>query len=215
MRGLNQRLLALSAFIHDNESIIDVGCDHGLLGIYLCLNRNNINVISSDIKKKPLDMALANTYKYHLEKQIKIKLGDGLSTIEDNTKTVVISGMGGISIVNILKDIEKYPHVQKLVLSPNNDFSYMRGMVNKLGYEIVQEKLIYERKKYYLISEWQKGTKECNSFFGRLNLNDETVRNYYFEKRKQNDKILENLKDITRRKKLMMENCQIEEKFSF
>ena len=36
---LNERLKTISAFINDSENIIDVGCDQGLLGIYLFLNK--------------------------------------------------------------------------------------------------------------------------------------------------------------------------------
>ena len=32
---LNKRLLTLSAFINDRETVLDIGCDHGFLGIYL------------------------------------------------------------------------------------------------------------------------------------------------------------------------------------
>ena len=55
---LNKRLETLSAFILDNECVIDIGCDHGLLGIYLFLNRKNLKMISSDVNRGPLVLVM-------------------------------------------------------------------------------------------------------------------------------------------------------------
>ena len=130
---LNKRLQTLSAFINDNEHVLDIGCDHGLLGIYLCLNRKNIKVISSDINEKPLQVAKDNVINYHLEKQIEVKLGDGLETISNDIDTIVISGMGATNIINILQNINDYPNVKKLILSPNNDFSSISASSNSMS----------------------------------------------------------------------------------
>lgn len=201
---LNKRLEMVSAFIHDNENVIDVGCDHGLLGIYLILNRKNIRVISSDIKEGPILKAKENILKYHLEDKIELKLGNGLEPITDDITTVVISGMGGINMVNILKSINNYPKVKKLVLSPNNDFEFLRKNISKIGYMINNEKMIDEKGKYYLIIEAIKGKKRVRSFFGKLNLRDKVVKQYYKDLYNQNKKILNNLSLFNKIKKIKM-----------
>ena len=59
---LNKRLRELSAFIEKDEILLDIGCDHGLLGIYLAQKYPNIKVISSDINIKPLMKAKENIH---------------------------------------------------------------------------------------------------------------------------------------------------------
>ena len=47
---INNRLRSVASLVSCNTSIIDVGCDHALLSIYLYLNKENVKVIASDIK---------------------------------------------------------------------------------------------------------------------------------------------------------------------
>ena len=53
---LNKRLQTISAFIEKEDIVLDIGCDHALLGIYLVLNKK-IKVIGSDINTGPLEKA--------------------------------------------------------------------------------------------------------------------------------------------------------------
>ena len=214
-RILNKRLGTLSAFINREDVVLDVGCDHCFLGIYLVLNKN-IKVIGSDINPGPLLKAKENLKKYHLTRKIELRLGDGLETISCDVNTIVISGMGGQTIINILKDIKKYPNVKKLVISPNNDFSLTRREINKLGFTLEKEKMILESGKYYLISEYKLGKKKIDDFFGKLDLNDLTVKKYYQYVYNTNLKILSKLgiRDRQRKKTLMKENNLIQKQIN-
>ena len=203
MKILNKRLQTLSAFIEKDDVVLDIGCDHSLLGVYLVLNKN-VKVIGSDINSGPLEKAKENLKKYHLSNNIELRLGDGLNVMSDDINTVVISGMGGISIINILKDIKKYPNVKKLIISPNNDFPLTRVEISKLGFYISNETIVLESNKYYLISEYRLGKKKIDSFFGKLNLEDKTVKKYYQYLYHNNMKILSKLgmKDRLKKKTL-------------
>ena len=206
---LNERLQKLSAYIYDNEKVIDIGCDHGLLGIYLVLNRNNISVISSDINEKPLIKAKENALKYHVLDKIKIKCSDGLNAIDIDTSTIVISGMGSISIVNILKDVNNYPNIKKLVLSPNNDFDYLRYEISKLGFKINKEEMVYDKGKFYLIIEFIKGKDNVDYFFGKLDLDNEINRKYFLSRYSKNKEIINKLNNNLDKRKLEEENNKI------
>ena len=207
---LNKRLETLSAFIEESDTVLDIGCDHALLDIYLVLNKN-IKVIGSDINYGPLEKAKENLKKYHLTNKIELRHGDGLECMSDNINTIVISGMGGLSIINILKKINNYPNIQKLVISPNNDFELTRSEISKLGFYITKEEMVYESGKYYLISEYKIGTKKLDNFFGKLNLEDNIVKNYYQYVYETNLKILSKLgiKEKTKRKNIINENNKI------
>ncbi len=191
---INNRLQKISDFILKEDKVIDIGCDHGLLGIYLVLKKNVSKMISSDINEKPLNKAKENIKKYHLENKIETRLGNGINCLTDDIDTIVISGMGGLTINGILKDIKKYSHIKKIVVSPNNDFAKMRKVISKLGFYLDKEIMVYENNKYYLISCYLKGDyKKINYYFGKLSFNDINVCNYYEMILKKNNYVINNL----------------------
>lgn len=214
MKGiLNKRLEVVSAFIEKKDIVLDIGCDHGLLGISLFLNKK-VKVIGSDINPKPLEKAKENLVKYHLEKKIELRLGDGLDPISSDINTVVISGMGGINIVNILKNIKSYPNVKKIIVSPNSDFILTRKEISKLGFYLSNEEMVLENGKYYLVSEYRLGNEKIDYYFGKLNLSNNTVRKYYQYVYNNNLKILSklSLKNKIKKISLIRENKKIKKK---
>lgn len=42
MNKLSKRLEVVASFVNDNSKVIDIGCDHGLLSIYLVNKYKNI-----------------------------------------------------------------------------------------------------------------------------------------------------------------------------
>ena len=176
---LNKRLSTLSAFIEDNSCIIDIGCDHGLLGIYLYQNRTNVKVISSDINELPLRKAHDNLVKYNLEDKIELRLGNGLECVDSDIDTVVISGMGGLTIIDILYNIKRYSGIKKIVISPNSDFVLTRKKISNLGFKISNEIIVKENNKYYLVSKYIIGKDKTDCIFGKLDFNNSEVINYY------------------------------------
>lgn len=156
---ISKRLQAISDFVDDNSNIIDVGCDHALLDIYLFRNKKNVALIASDVKEGPLKQARANIEKYGCN--IKVKQGFGISTIEEETDTVVIAGMGGDTIVDILeKDKDKLKNVNQMILSPQSEWKKVRSVVTSLGFYIDDELMIEDNNKYYLILKFVRGEKK-------------------------------------------------------
>lgn len=157
---INERLKLVASFVEENSNVIDVGCDHALLDIYLFLNRKKIRVVASDVKEGPLKIAKSNIEKYNLQDKIEVRLGNGIDTIDDKIDTIVISGMGGLNMVGILK-YKKYElkHVNTIILSPNNEVANLRREIVKLGYYIDDEELLEEKKQVYHVIKFKKGKK--------------------------------------------------------
>lgn len=63
---LSKRLLTIADLI-DTKNVIDVGCDHALLDIYLTQEKQ-LNCRGTDISSKVLENAKNNVKKYNLEK---------------------------------------------------------------------------------------------------------------------------------------------------
>ena len=99
---LSKRLQLIASLVSENSTIIDVGTDHAHLPIYLCENLKNIKVIASDINEKPLKIAKENIRLYNMEDRVKTVLKDGINELDEYIDTVIISGMGGILISDII-----------------------------------------------------------------------------------------------------------------
>ena len=156
---INKRLKTISKLIDNNSVILDVGCDHALLDIYTVLNNNSIKAYASDNKKGPLEGAKANISKYRLNDKINTILMDGIEAVPEDVNTVVISGMGGMNIINILSNKDSLKNVDTLILSPNNDYINVRKKIVKLGYYFEDEVLLIDKGITYLIMKLKKGKK--------------------------------------------------------
>ena len=77
MIKLSKRLEIVASYISDNVKLVDIGCDHGLLDIYLAKNRKNITIIASDINENALNNAISNIKKYKLEDIIDYRVSNG------------------------------------------------------------------------------------------------------------------------------------------
>ena len=160
---ISKRLKAISNFIDDNSNIIDVGCDHALLDIYLFNNKKNVKLIASDIKEGPLEQAKKNIEKYGCN-DIKVKLGNGIDTIENYIDTIVIAGMGGDTIIDILNSgKDKLENVKTIVISPQSEWSKTRKFICDLDFIIEDEIIVEDSNKFYLIIKFVKGRKKYSN----------------------------------------------------
>ena len=145
---LNERLSVVASFVEEKRSIIDVGCDHAFLSIYLQENKHPKKVVASDNKEGPLAIAKENIKKAKLEDKIKVTLADG------------ISGMGGRNMVGICKyESQKMKQIETIILSPNNDVDVVRKEFCKMGFHIDKESLVEYKNVIYPVIRFQKGRK--------------------------------------------------------
>lgn len=196
---ISNRLKLIASFVDDNSSVIDVGCDHALLDIFLAQTKPNIKIIASDVNKGPLEGARKNIELYNLEDKIEIKLGDGIRTINKETDTIIISGLGGETIIDILKeDINKLKNIKTMILSPHSDTYQVRKEITSLGFKIANEILTYDQNKPYIIIKFIKGQETYTDnelFFGPILLKNKTeyFYKYYEELNNKNKKVLETI----------------------
>lgn len=178
---LSKRLKKIADMIPNGARVIDVGCDHALLDIYLTLNGTN-QCIASDINENVLKKTKEMIEQYHLEGQIQVAVGDGLENIHlEKDDIVVIAGMGTATILHILE--KKFP--KHLIVESHNHLKELRQEVSKKGYEIKNEVVVFEKNIYYVIMEFQKGTFNYNEqelFLGPILMKKkDSVTISYFE----------------------------------
>ncbi len=164
MNNLSIRLKEISTFIPDNISLVDIGCDHALLDIYLYKNRKNIKIIATDINENALEQAKKNIKKYKLEDYIETRISNGLNNIDkDEIDTIVISGMGAHTIVGILySNMNKLSNVSNIIVQSNNHIEFLRKKITLIGYYIDNEKLVKDNDIIYTIISFKKGKKRYN-----------------------------------------------------
>ena len=184
---LSSRLKQIADFINDEEKIIDIGCDHALLDIYLYENRKKMKIIASDIHEKALNQAKVNIEKYNLQDKIKLRLGDGLDVLKKNeVNTVILSGMGFLTITKILEN-EKLEGINNIVIQSNTDVVKLRKHVIKLGFCIEKEALVKDKDIIYTVIRFTRGNEKYSYdeiYFGPkiLENKDELFYEYYNKK---------------------------------
>lgn len=192
---LSIRLKCISDMINNNQSIIDIGCDHGLLDIYLTTFKN-CDCIASDISENVLANTKINVGKYNLDNKIQIVCSDGLTNIDiKKNSVIVISGMGTNTIINILKN-EKVNSIDNLIIQSNNEIETLRKFVVKLGFYIENEKILEENKKDYVVIYFKRGKKIYNNndyLFGPIARYDICNKNYFLKLYKKNKEILKKI----------------------
>ncbi len=162
MINLSKRLSVIADMITDSNIVNDIGCDHALLDIYLLQSKKVKKVVASDITPGALNQAKSNVKKYDV-KEIDLRLGDGLNTINDSDKvdTVVLSGLGNIKINNILNENKKLlNNINTIIIQSNTMPDMIRSEVIKLGYKIDDERLVLENNIIYEIIKFTKGFKK-------------------------------------------------------
>ena len=163
--NISKRLRAISNFISDNSFILDIGCDHALLDIYTVLNKKGVKAIASDIKEGPLSFAKDNVRKYGVSNKVSVVLGDGFSSYKLGVDTVILSGLGSTTIVDILNRGCIYlDNISKLIISSNNDYYFLRKSICNLGFYIFDETIVYDKDKYYPIIVFKRGKSNYTDY---------------------------------------------------
>lgn len=154
----NKRLDFIANLIDKNTNILlDIGTDHGYL-IKKAFDNNKIkHAIATDINELPLNNAKNNLTNY----EVDFVLTDGFKGVKQSFDLVVIAGMGGNLISNILKDAPNNKDI-KYILQANNKNDKLRRFLTENNFKITNEHII-DDKHYYVIMEVVRGEMNLNT----------------------------------------------------
>lgn len=138
------RLEKISSYISDNEKVLDVGCDQALLSKILA--KRKIHSIASDLRPNIIENAKKNLTPIEKE-YITFSVSDGVPTTLNEDYTLVLSGMGAHTILDILKN-SNY-RFNKIITISNNNHDILRIEMSKLNYYVLEEEIIKEKGKFY------------------------------------------------------------------
>ncbi|WP_250277664.1 tRNA (adenine(22)-N(1))-methyltransferase [[Clostridium] colinum] len=201
---LSYRLNKIAQKVTINGIIADIGTDHAYVSIFLYKNNKIKSGIACDISKGSLQKAKDNIKKYNLQDNIQTRLSNGLEKItpEDNIDTIIIAGMGGMLMIDIL---EKGNHivnnVKELILQPQKDINRVREYLHKKGFKIIDDEMLKDEGKYYTIIKAIKGKdtsyKMEEYIFGKFEIEEksEILKEYIEEQLYKMEIVFKNVKE--------------------
>ena len=150
---ISNRLKKCADLVSCGSKIADIGTDHAYIPIYLMLQRKISHAIACDIGEGPLKNAEKNIKNYGFENNIETRLSDGFSNIKENeADEIIIAGMGGNMISNILNNCPwKNKFKKRFILNPMKYEEKLHEFLFSNGYEIQNEIAVKCSGKSYLI----------------------------------------------------------------
>lgn len=219
---LSKRLEAITQYISPYKYIADIGTDHCFVPISLCQEKIIEGAIATDLRDGPIEEAKKNVKIYQLDDKIQVRQGNGLSplTIDDNIDVVIIAGMGGRLMGDILeRDAKRLTQVKRYILQPNKSTWFVRKWFYTNGFKIIDEAIVEDEGIIYEIivaepAETPITYHEYDLMFGPIlrHRKDPLFIVYWANQLNHKQQILSNLRgDHPDRRRLISEITKIKE----
>ena len=171
----DKRIKCIVSLLYGGKRLLDIGTDHAYLPAY-CVEKGLFErAIVSDINDGPLEKAQKTILENNLDGKITAVKSDGFRSLPENcANEVVIAGMGGILISEILAEAQWLKNEGiHLVLQPMTHAEDVRLFLSENGFSILREKACIESgKPYCVISAEYRGEivphEEGYYFYGEL-----------------------------------------------
>lgn len=181
---LQPRLHKIAELVPKGARLADIGTDHGYLPVWLLQNKMIRSAIASDIRPMPLEHARRTAEIYGIRENIDFRLGGGLEVLSpDEADTIVIAGMGGEMISDILTAAAwtltgKYTLLLQAMSKPE----YLRKWLSENGYCFQKECLVWDKEMLYPVFQVTAGVANAltpaQQYGGVLLQNDPLYRDY-------------------------------------
>lgn len=202
-----ERLDAIIKYINEDKIVADIGTDHGITAIKIYEEKSPKKVIATDISENSLKKL--NDKLEYSKYNILTKVCDGIKDldklIDEDLDQIIISGMGGYLIKNIIEDgIDVAKRCESLILQANNSNEYLRRFLHQNNFNIIDESICFESGVYYNIivtrynNEVEKYNNETEYIYGKINLErkDELFLDYLNEEKNRINLLINSLKNI-------------------
>ena len=149
--NIDNRLQTIAVLISGGITA-DVGSDHAYLPIWLLLNKKINKAYAIDISANSIAKIKRTLEKYNISEEIIVPvLSDGLSEFSGlhEVTDVIIAGIGGETISEIIKDI-KIKNIN-FILQPNTKVEFLREFLYKNGFYIIKEMVAEDKSRLYNI----------------------------------------------------------------
>lgn len=173
------RIKKLCSYLTKCQSFADVACDHGYIAQYMLKNGLCNDVVVSDISPKCLNKAQVLLSDYIASGSCRAVCCNGLEKIDAGTECVVIAGIGGEEIIQILKNsfIPK-----NFLFQPMKNAEKLRSFLIKNGCRIDSDDIFTDGANYYFVIKGGQGKAqrytETEIKYGKDSLNNPVFYEY-------------------------------------
>lgn len=155
MTQLDHRLGAIFDMVKGG-TVADIGTDHALLPVALIESGRCTSGFACDIGTGPLESAGRTIAAAGLQEKIARVQADGIPPQCNDCDTIVIAGMGGLLMADILSRAAISDHTQ-LLLQPMTKAPELRRWLIENGFCIKREQYVREGKMLYVILDACRG----------------------------------------------------------
>ena len=205
------RLNKIVQAIPQVETLCDVGCDHGYIGIGAWEMGKAQRVIFMDISAPSLQKAQNNCANVQMN-NCQFVCQDGIQSV--HCDCAVIAGMGGLETISILQNTTRPPKF--LVLQPMRNQMDVRKYLLSNGYKLTLD-VKFQDVKYYdlIVAEQSAEQMELSPLqlkFGFTNLASpsQDFVNFLLEEQRKYTQILTQCRDTEVAEKLSDTNLALE-----
>ncbi|MDD3853955.1 MAG: class I SAM-dependent methyltransferase [Syntrophomonadaceae bacterium] len=159
------RLKTIAKLIEKGQPTADIGSDHAGLARHLVETGLVPRVIATELGEEPFSRAYQSAGNSLQADKIEVRKGDGLQVLNPGEVTnVIIAGLGGDTITNILaNDWQKAASFKRFVFQPMSRPAVIREALCRQGWPIVDEVIIRENNRYFVIIVAVPGDEPYNS----------------------------------------------------
>ncbi|MBQ1341854.1 MAG: tRNA (adenine(22)-N(1))-methyltransferase TrmK [Erysipelotrichaceae bacterium] len=157
---ISKRIKTLAALIDSNERVLDVGCDHAFLAVWLKKNGHSGPIACTELREGPRQNALRNLQENGIE-DVEVWPTYGVENVEFDADVVVMAGMGFTTVTKIISGRPEYFAGKRMIIQINTEVDKMRRWLMSNGFKIDDELMIRDYK-YYEILTVSQGQMELN-----------------------------------------------------
>ena len=153
---MRPRLLAVAEAIPVRSRVADIGSDHGRLPRLLIRSGRATWCIATEYGDGPARRLRAGVTAGPEADRIEIRQGHGLDPLrpEDRIEVLVLSGMGGPTMLSILDAARLQAlGMEWLVLQPQSGWAGLRAGLEQRGWSVSAERLVRDRGRVYTVMQ--------------------------------------------------------------
>lgn len=170
---LDDRLALIAAMVRPGRAVADIGADHGHLVTWLVATGACPRGVAADLNAAPLAHAARTAKAYGVAERIALIQCDGLSGLcECDVDDIVIAGMGGDTIAQILEAAAWHAPDKRFLLQPMTHAAQLRKWLCAAGYAIEDERAARSGRFCYsvMVARYTGAPTPCTELFAQAGL---------------------------------------------
>ncbi len=160
MANRSKRLEVIISFLKKGSYIADIGSDHAYVPINAVAKGIARKAIAIENKAGPYKAMKENIASSGYGSLIASSLSDGLDELPEEADGLVLAGMGGLLVRDILfRGEKKLSHISYVVIDAHSDYPPLLSYLAEQRFYPADDLFFYEKEKPYCVYLFEKGEK--------------------------------------------------------